>query len=145
MPVRNSEAGAEDYPVLFPEAAARIQAGVAWLAEKGHRKTVLLSHSLGSRMANAYLERAAKVPFVAWVSLGITSAYRGFGTFHAPIMDIYGENDFPAVLQAIPGRHRAIDRFHGSLQAMIPGADHYYTGREKELAAVIAGFLAALQ
>jgi pimeloyl-ACP methyl ester carboxylesterase len=141
MPVRNSAAGAEDYPVLFPEAAARIQAGAAWLAEKGHRRTVLLSHSLGSRMANAYLERAATVPFAAWVSLGITSAYGGFGKFHAPIMDVYGENDFPAVLQAIPGRHQAIDRLPGSLQLMVPGADHYYTGRESELARAVAGFI----
>lgn len=48
MPVLASDAPPEQYyPALFPEAAARIAAAVAWLAPK-NRKVVLASHSLGS-------------------------------------------------------------------------------------------------
>lgn len=140
MPVQRAEAGAEDYPVLFPEAAERIQAGARWLADKGHPRIVLLSHSMGSRMANAYLERATADLFAGWVSLGITADYSKFAALRLPVLDVYAENDFPAVLAASP-RRRAALAAAGSAQVMIPGADHYYTGRERELAAAVAAFL----
>ena len=145
MPVQRSEAAAENYPALFAEASERIQAAAAWLAGKGHARMVLLSHSMGSRRANAYLQRAVEVPFAVWVSLGITAEFGKFGLFRAPILDVYGENDFPAVLQANPGRLRAINRFPGSRQLRIPLADHYYTGREKVLATEIRAFLSRLE
>jgi alpha/beta superfamily hydrolase len=140
MPVQRSEASAEDYPALFPEAAERIQAGARWLADKGHGRMVLLSHSMGSRMANAYLERATADLFAGWVSLGITADYSKFAALRLPVLDVYAENDFPAVIAANPRRRAAIAAA-GSRQVMVPGADHYYTGREKELAAAIAAFL----
>ncbi len=37
MPVQKSDAAVTDYfPVVFPEAAARIKAGADWLAQNGH-------------------------------------------------------------------------------------------------------------
>lgn len=144
MPVQRSEAAAEDYPVLFPQAAERIEAAAAWLRGKGHARMVLLSHSMGSHMANAYLERAKAVPFSAWVSLGIIWDYAKFAALRVPVLDVYGENDFPAVIAANP-RRRAALAAAGSAQVMIPGADHYYTGREKELATEIHAFLARLK
>ncbi len=53
MPVQKAQATADDYPAVFPEAAARIEAGARWLAGRGYQRVVLLSHSMGSRMANA--------------------------------------------------------------------------------------------
>ena len=144
MPLQRSEAAADDYPALFAEAAERIQAGAAWLAGKGHARMALLSHSMGSRMANTYFERAAKVPFAAWVSLGITSDYAKVGALRVPVLDVYAENDFPAVLEANPRRRAALG-VAGSAQVMVPRADHYYTGREKELATEIHAFLARLE
>jgi alpha/beta superfamily hydrolase len=141
MPVQGAQATADDYPVLFPEAAARIQAAAGWLAAKSHARPVLLSHSMGSRMAMAYYERAAAAPFAAWISLGITADYGVTTKVGAPILDVYGENDFPQVLRANPARRMAVGAVAGSKQVVIAGADHYYTGREKALAAAIAAFL----
>jgi Protein of unknown function (DUF3530) len=144
MPVLNAESDADGYPAVFPEAAARIQAGADWLAVKGYTRPVLLSHSMGSRMADAYHRGGSSAPFSAWISLGITSDFGGMGNVKVPVFDVYGENDFPAVLRANHDRLRAIDGIAGSRQAMIPKADHYYTGREQALVAGIAGFFGSL-
>ena len=141
MPVQGAQATADDYPALFSEAAARIQAAAGWLKDKGHARPVLLSHSMGSRMAMAFFERASSAPFAAWISLGITADYGAMAKVGAPVLDVYGENDFPQVLRANPARRMAIGGIAGSRQVRIAGADHYYTGREKALAAAIAAFL----
>jgi pimeloyl-ACP methyl ester carboxylesterase len=140
MPVQNAQATADDYPAVFPEAAARIEAGARWLAAKGYQRLVLLTHSMGGRMANAYYDRAAAAPFSAWISLGITADYGALGKVKASVLDVFGENDFASVLAANP-RRRAALVVKGSRQVMIAQADHYYSGRERELAAAIAAFL----
>jgi alpha/beta superfamily hydrolase len=141
MPVQGAQATADDYPALFAEAAARIQAAAGWLADKGHARPVLLSHSMGSRMATAYYERTAGAPFAAWISLGVTADYGALEKVRAPILDVYGEKDFPQVLRANPVRRMAVSAIAGSKQVMIQGADHYYTGRETALASAIDEFL----
>ena len=141
MPVQRAEAAADAYPALFPEAAARIEAAAGWLAAKGYPRPVLLSHSMGSRMANVYYERAAAAPFAAWISLGITVDYDNLRKVRVPILDVYGENDFPQVLGASPRRRSALSGMPGSKQVVIAGADHYYTGHETALAAVVADFV----
>jgi len=144
MPVLGVEAKADSYPALFPNAGARIQAAADWLAAKGHARPVLLSHSMGSRMAMAYFEGAASAPFAAWISLGITSRYGSMQRVKLPLLDVYGEYDFPAVIEAGPHRLLALPP-GGSRQVMIAKADHYYGGRERELMKAILGFLAAVR
>lgn len=134
MPVLASDAAADGYPKLFPEAAARIQAGADWLAARGFARPILLSHSMGSRMADAYFARGGAAPFAAWVSLGMLGDFKS--KVGIPLLDVYGENDFPQVLHE---RSRRRTR-----QLRIAGADHYYTEREAELANAIAGFAAGL-
>jgi alpha/beta superfamily hydrolase len=131
MPVQRAEAAADAYPVLFPEAAARIEAAAGWLAAKGYRRPVLLSHSMGSRMADAHFARGRAAPFSAWVSLGMMGDFTSKPGI--PLLDVYGENDFPQVLHEVSGRR--------TRQLRIAGADHYYLGREAELAHAIAAFL----
>jgi predicted alpha/beta-hydrolase family hydrolase len=142
MPVLRAEAPASEYdPMLFPEAAARIQAGGEWLAAKGYAKPVLLSHSLGSRMANAYLDRAAPAPFAAWVCLGISGNFVRPASLGMPILEVYGEKDLPSVRREDWRRRMALDGVKDSTQIVIAGADHHYTGVEKALAAAILEFL----
>jgi len=143
MPVLKADARPEDYaPALFPEALWRIRSGVRWLQDKGHLKIFQLCHSLGCRMANVYFEETPAAPFAAWVSVGILSPYRGMGNVKVPVFDVYGEKDFPQVLRDDWRRRLALNAIPGSEQRVIPGADHYFTGRERELAAAICDFLA---
>ena len=83
--------------------------------------------------------------FAAWVCMGLTGGFGGMGNVRVPVLDVYGENDLPVVLRADWRRRATIGNIEGSRQVRIDGADHHYLGREKELAAAIAGFVGGLK
>jgi pimeloyl-ACP methyl ester carboxylesterase len=146
MPVQKSDATVRDYyPAVFPEAIERIAAGARRLQEKGAKKIVLLSHSMGSWMSNVYYEKTENAPFAAWICMGLTGGFGGMRNVHAPVLDMYGEHDLPQVLRADSRRRNTIESIPGSKQVMIPGADHHYLGKEKALAAAIRDFIDALK
>lgn len=144
MPVLAADARADDYLPLFPEAGERIAVAAAWLETRTHDPIVILSHSLGAWMTERYLESTKEAPFAAWICMGRS------GTLAAParpipILDVYGEHDLPAVLAHAEDRRRALARIPGSRQIVIAGADHFYTGREAELADALAPFIEAVR
>ena len=144
MPVQSKEAQVDDYyPKLFPDAADRMAKAADWLRVRGHTDVVLLSHSMGAWMANEYLDRAhSNTPYKAWVVLGLTGSYSWTMRSYAfPVLDVYGEHDIAPALGAAGRRNFALRGSNGSRQVMVAGADHYYTGRENELAGVIDGFM----
>jgi dienelactone hydrolase len=142
MPVLAADAKGEQYPALFPEAAERLQAAVNFLRDKGLRKIAIVSHSMGARMANHYLANSGAGDIDAWVAVGISSGlYAQAENFKAPVLDIYGEKDFPAVLQNAAKRADAIKRLRGSGQVSVAGADHYFNGAETELTRHVKRFL----
>jgi alpha/beta superfamily hydrolase len=141
MPVLAGDAPAEHYEPLFGQAAERIAAAAAWARAAGYRDLVLVSHSLGSRMANAYFDRHRESAYRAWVSLGLSG---GFSAAFArqpavPVLDVFGERDFDAVLKGAPAR-AGTARASGAAQRVVQGADHFYAGREAELMALVAEF-----
>ena len=140
MPVLRAGAGADRYEPLFPEAAARLDAAVGWLRGRGSKKIAVVSHSLGARMTNHFLNRAGHAPVDAWVAIGIGEFVRP-QDFRAPVLDVYGEHDFPAVLEHATARAAAIRRIRGSGQMQVAGADHFFTDREGELARQVRQFL----
>jgi pimeloyl-ACP methyl ester carboxylesterase len=145
MPVQRSDARLEDYyPKVFPEAVQRIGTGAAWLKDRGFGKIVLVSHSMGSWMANVYFEQTPAAPLAAWVCMGLTGGFGGMDNVRVPVLDLYGENDLPPVLRADWRRRFTLNSIAGSKQVRIAGADHHYTGREKELVAAIREFVNAL-
>ena len=146
LPVQKSDAQVEDYyPTVFPEAVERIRAASTWLQGKGHRRVALLSHSMGSWMANVYYENTADSPFAAWICMGLTGGFGGMRNVRVPVLDVYGEHDLPQVTRADWRRRATLLSIDGSKQVRIPAADHSFTGKEKELAAQIRDFLAALR
>jgi pimeloyl-ACP methyl ester carboxylesterase len=140
MPVLAADAKADDYTALFPAAAQRIKAAVQSLRIKGYRKIALVSHSLGSRMSNAYL---LKNPdgVNTWVAIGMSAELRGADRFDFPVFDLYGERDLPQVLESAAQRGRAIRQLRGSRQIAVPEADHYFNGHYQELDTQLRGFL----
>lgn len=144
MPVQAADAGPQAYsPALFAEAAERISIAGRWLRARGPADLVLLSHSMGSRMSRAFWEQTKDAPYAAWICLGMPSELTGLRGQRAPILDIYGEFDLPAVRSGAPARAQAIAPIAGSRQLRIAGADHFYNGRETQLADVIVAFLEA--
>ena len=147
MPVQAADAKSDAYyPAVFPEAIDRIGRAAAWLAGKGERRIALVSHSMGSWMANEYFDATQASPYVAWACLGLTGGY-SLATWFSPrpILDVYGENDLEASLDAAWRRRLTLASApEGSRQVMIPAADHFYAGREDELARTIDAWLSVV-
>jgi predicted alpha/beta-hydrolase family hydrolase len=141
MPVLAADADGARYPPLFPEAAERLQKAVAYLRGKGYARIALVSHSMGSRMANFFLNTVAEPHIDAWVAIGVTGTFTEPGTLKAPVLDVYAENDLPVVLQGAATRAAALRNVRGSGQIEIAGADHFYADREIELANQVQFFL----
>lgn len=55
MPILANEAKASDYAPLMIEVAPRLDAGIAFLKEKGVESIFLIGHSLGATMGSYYL------------------------------------------------------------------------------------------
>jgi predicted alpha/beta-hydrolase family hydrolase len=141
MPVLAAGIPGEQYSPLFPEAAARIAAAVQYLRNKGHGKIAIISHSYGARMTNVLLNQPDAPAINAWVAIGIMGEYTHPATFKAPVLDLYGEKDFPAVLELAAKRAAAIKAVRGSAQISVAGADHFFTGMDNELLRNVKPFL----
>ena len=141
MPVLDADAPTERYTPLFPEASERLAAAVAFLRGKGMKRIALVSHSLGSRMANHFLNQSGGAGVDAWISLGILGEYVAPLTATIAVLDVYGEHDFPAVLESSARRAAALTKVKGSGQVQIGGADHFFGGREAELVKQVRLFL----
>jgi predicted alpha/beta-hydrolase family hydrolase len=141
MPVLAAGVPGEQYPPLFPEAAARIAVAVQYLRNKGHGKIAIISHSYGARMTNVLLNQPNAPAINAWVAIGIMGEYTKPATFKAPVLDLYGERDFPGVLELAAGRAAAIRNIRGSAQIRVADADHFFTGMDKELVHNVKQFL----
>jgi predicted alpha/beta-hydrolase family hydrolase len=141
MPVLATGEPGNKYPPLFPEAAERLAAAVEYLRGKGHQKIAIVSHSLGSRMTNVFLNKADAPAINAWVAIGISGEYTNPESLKAPVLDLFGEKDLPAVLEAAAKRADAISNIRGSAQIRVAGADHFFNGMDKELVRNVKLFL----
>jgi hypothetical protein len=117
-------------PVVFDEAAHRIDVAARWLQAKGYRQIVLLSHSMGAWMANEYLINVDAPPYAAWICIGVTGRIVSPSSVKVPTLDLYGENDLEPTRRAAPLRRMMkMVMASGSEQVEVPGADHYFAGR----------------
>ena len=141
MPVLAADAKGDQYPPLLPEASERLAAAVAFLRGKGMKKVAIVSHSMGSRMTNHFLNHAGGARIDAWVAIGLSGDFTNAATFKAPVFDLYGEKDFPAVLESASQRAAGIRQLRGSGQMQVAGADHFFAGMESELVRQVELFL----
>jgi pimeloyl-ACP methyl ester carboxylesterase len=143
LPVQAREAKLEDYyPKVFGDAKDRIGRSLQWLKAAGFDKPVLVSHTMGSWMANEYLdEHHAKGEVSAWVCMSLTGGYswtaRAYGF---PILDVYAENDIAPTMKS-NGRRKLALLQSGSRQFMVPGAEAEFGTKERLLAEEIRRFL----
>ena len=142
MPVLAADAPAEDYRAVFAEAGERIAAAIGYLRAKQPRIAVV-AHSMGARMMLDYLKRNPSAPLAAWVPLAISDGdLSGLPRTAFPVFDVYAEKDFDMVLAKKNERAAVLRGVPGSKQVMVFGADHFFAGKEKELAMLLAELLA---
>ena len=141
MPVLAAGVESERYPPLFPEAAERLAAGVAHLRGRGFEKVALVSHSMGARMSNYFLTHAAAAGVTAWVAIGVPALVMEPAAVKVPVLDLYGEKDYAAVLGNAEKRVAVLRTIRGSAQVEVAGADHFFAGRQDELTRQVRLFL----
>ncbi len=140
MPVLRADARGEEYGPVFPEAVERLKVAVDFLAAKGYGRIALVTHSLGSRMAARYLQQHPNAPVAAWVAIGPSEAL-DYSRLKMPVLDLYGENDLPGVLNTAKQRGASLRGKRGSAQVVSPKADHFFNGREAQLLGHVREFL----
>lgn len=154
MPVLEKSAKYYDYVPLFSNAGLRIEAGIKYLKEQGVDNIVLLAHSCGAHMAMDWIRNKGDKNISAYIGAGMGATdYEQkmqqpfpLADMKVPVLDIYGENEYPAVIRMAPERLAAIQKAANkkSKQVVVPGANHYFTDKGDALVEAVAEWLDSL-
>ena len=157
MPVLEKSAKYFDYVEIFDSAGPRLEAAINFAKTQEARKTVLLAHSCGSHMAQRWIKNnpsTALASFDAYVGIGMGATdYKQamvepfqLDKMPMPVLDLYGADDYPAVLRMAPERLEML-RAAGnpvSEQVVVAGADHYFKGKNQALVEAVETWLTKL-
>jgi len=156
LPVAAADAPSGAYEPLIAEGPPRIQAAVDFLAEREVGTIVLLGHSLGLRMATEYLAGNPSPEVRGLVATGMfiepdnaelrERTLNNLRNIRIPVLDIYGSEDLEGV------RASAADRLQAARQGgnpdyeqvEVPGANHFFHDRQKELTRRVEAWLDGL-
>jgi hypothetical protein len=154
MPVLEKDAKYFDYVPIFEEAIPRIDAGLAYLAEQNDLPVVMIAHSCGAHMAMEWVQNKGDEAIDAYVGIGMGATDYGqpmlepfpLADMSVPVLDIYGADEFPAVLKMAPERLGQIQEAGNPLSTQIvaPDADHYFRDRGRNLLELVSGWLDTL-
>jgi len=140
MPILHNEATYDDYVPLYPEVPARLKAAEDYLLAQGMKNIVIVAHSQGSTMSAYYLaNNDHKVS--AFVAIGMQATQKDIDINAAtslksitiPVLDLYGSNDLPGVLQTVNEKKQAASHNKKYQQQVIQGAEHFFDGKNEEL------------
>jgi pimeloyl-ACP methyl ester carboxylesterase len=155
MPVLEKDAKYYDYVPIFHYAHPRIEAGIKFLRDNGHQKIVLLAHSCGVHMAMDWVRANNDSSIDAFIGLGMGATdYRQpmqqpfpLERMHVPVLDLYGAEEYPAVIRLAPERKAMIETAGHvkSRQIVLPEANHYFTDQGDPLVAVVVDWLDQLE
>ena len=142
MPVLGpDDEGGPAYRELFPEAAERFAAGMAFLRQRGAANVAIVSHAMGSGMAHEYLRRNGGAPVSGWAAL---SFYGVFEQMPFPVFDLYGRNDYRGIRGPASERRRVLDKVPGSRQLAAPDGGRFLAGGEQTVLREVPAFLDAV-
>jgi pimeloyl-ACP methyl ester carboxylesterase len=141
LPVLGGGAKIGDYIPTYDDAGERFALAGKFLVDKGYKNIAIVSHSLGATMANQYLIKVDQTPVKAWVFIGIINGLEEMFRIKIPVMDVFGSKDWEITQVGAYERKKQIDKVPGSEQVIVKDAQHFFEGREDELADVVTGFL----
>jgi hypothetical protein len=150
MPVLPNEAEAEAYLPLFAEVPPRLDAALAFLAERDALPAFLVGHSLGAYMGAYYLRGAragGSVSGLVGIGMsgrtdgGVADAATSLAQIELPVLDLYGERDMDDVLAGVDRRFAAGSKNPRYEQRIARGANHFFDGQEAELVTTVDAWL----
>lgn len=141
LPILANDASHDEYTEVFPEAPARIDAAIDYLKQNLNvKRVVLIAHSLGSSMTTYHLSEN-KPAVDGFVAIGMgpggeqasRQTLKQLETISLPMLDIYGAEDLPAVVNSAAARKASQVHNPEYKQFVLPGADHFFDGEEDAL------------
>ena len=132
----------------FPAAFEAIKQGIEFLRnQKGVTKIYLMGHSMGSRMASAFMAENADPSIKGLIVAGIRNnggypmdGKHNLERIKIPVLDIWGggnSKDYDAA------KERVILVSATYTQVEVPGANHKFDGYDDELVAAVVAWLKA--
>ncbi len=151
MPILPNEAQDHEYVPLFPEAPPRIDAAARFLRARGYTKIVSVAHSHGAAQTAYHLSRKPE-GIDAFVAIGMTgdqkddsiNTSKALTRIDMPVLDLYGSEDLPQVLESAPSRKTGAASNPAYRQQVIDGAGHFFDGMNDELVEAIEAFVESL-
>ena len=144
-----------DYVAIFPQAHPRIEAAIAYMRDNVPGPVALLAHSCGVHMSMHWIEEHGDSAIDAYIGVGMGATDYGqdlvrpfpLARMKAPILDVLGTAEYPRVLALAKRRKTLLETTaeRQSRQVFVEGADHYFKGRDAELARVVADWLNGLE
>ncbi len=154
MPVLGKAAKYYDYLEIMDEALPRIEAGIDYLKEQGFDNIILVAHSCSVHMTMAWVDADRMRDIDAFVGIGMGAVdfqqpmKRPFPLekFTVPVLDVYGEEEYPAVIRGAAERLASIQKAGNpkSKQVVVPRADHYFSDQGDALLEVVGPWLQGL-
>jgi len=149
MPLREVGAARDDYYALFPEAAARIQAGINYVKGNGAGNVVVVGYGLGGLMGvYALSAQAADIKALVTISLPVPKSENKaaqtlafINKIKIPMLDIYSEADLPDVMESVRERRLAAKDNKGYRQVKINDEGHAHLHDEGMLVKRIYSWL----
>lgn len=151
MPVLEKGKKYYDYLPLLPYAHKRIEAAIDYVKQQADQTIVLAAHSCGAHMANDWLNQAEDTAIDGYIIMGAGATdYKQalktpfpFAKMQIPILDLYGEREFPRPLAMLPERKTLLDEGGNtqSKQQVLPSADHYFQDAGAPLTEAVAQWL----
>ena len=139
MPVLDKNAKYYDYVPIFPYAHQRISAAIDFFKEQDINNIVIVAHGCGAHMSMSYIDKYGNSDISAYVGIGMGATdykqkiIRQFplAKMDMPILDIFGEKDYPGVVRLAKQRKPLLNRGNNrNLQLLVENADHYYQERD---------------
>ena len=154
MPVLDKEARFYDYLEIIEEAGPRIEAAIDFLNNQGNEKIILIAHSCSVHMTMDWIDKGLMHDVDAFVGIGMGAVdYQQpmrkpfpLDRIDVPVLDVYGEDEYPAVLKGAPERLALIKKAGNpkSKQMVVPNANHYFTDQGEALLEAIKPWLQGL-
>ena len=151
MPVLEKGRLYYDYLPLFEFSRERIESAINFLSNASDQPIILAAHSCGAHMANDWLNSRtdSKIDGYIIMGAGATDYLQDlktplpFANMHIPVLDLYGELEFPRPIAMLPERKALLDAGGnpGSKQIMLLDADHYFHDAGGPLTEVVAEWL----
>lgn len=145
MPVLSNDAQYEDYVPLYPQVPARLTAAEQFLSDKGVTTMLIVAHSQGATMSSYYLASgASKAKALVAIGMGATqkdshvNSAQSLKKINMPVLDLYGSNDLPGVLETAEQRKAASAHNPGYSQQIIDGANHFFDDFNDQLIEAIS-------